>query len=189
MALWQPTHRPRILRTAALAASETPAPGPAQPAPQPAAQGPQTRTEPPPLRGEGPQRQKRLYGLPGSPQGLLSPIPGSRSFRPQIFEDEAPGRAATREEVAAKAISIPSDASSAFRAKQTLWSGSNERPLMAESRPSRTARIDPFRPFTISGANVGYPIAKRSFNDSDKIDGSCRVARGNFTPGRSQNRA
>ncbi len=75
-----------------------------------------------PTRGEGPQRQKRLYGLPGSPQGLLSPIPGSRSFRPQIFEDEAPGRAATREEVAAKAISIPSDASSAFRAKQTLWS-------------------------------------------------------------------
>jgi hypothetical protein len=47
---------------------------------------------------------------------------GISTVAPPTFEDEAPAPAATREEVAAKAISIPSDASSAFRAKQTLWS-------------------------------------------------------------------
>ncbi len=51
------------------------------------------------------------------------------------------------------------------------------------------AGIDPNWSFKFAGANVGYGIVKRSFNDSDKIDRSCRVARGNFTPGRSQNRA
>ncbi len=38
--------------------------------------------------------------------------------------------------------------------------------------PSRTARIDPNRPFKFTVANVGYGIVKRSFNDSDKIDRS-----------------
>ncbi len=28
------------------------------------------------------------------------------------------------------------------------------------------------RPFKFAGANVRYPIAKRSLNNSDKIDGS-----------------
>jgi hypothetical protein len=41
---------------------------------------------------------------------------------PPTFEDEAPAPAATREEVAADAVSIRSDASSAFETKQTLWS-------------------------------------------------------------------
>ena len=51
-------------------------------------------------------------------------------------------------------------------------SGSNERPLLAESRPSRTARIDPNRPFKFAGANVRYQIAKRPSNGCDKIDRS-----------------
>ena len=68
MALWQPTHRPRILRAAALAASETPAPGPAQPAPQPAAQGPQERVEPS-TPTSAPPTTEAAPGAPCGPSG------------------------------------------------------------------------------------------------------------------------
>ena len=42
-----------------------------------------------------------------------------------------------------------------------IASGSKERPILAESRPSRTARIDPNRSFKVPDTNVGYRIAKR----------------------------
>ena len=56
---------------------------------------------------------------------------------------------------------------------------------MAEMRRSRTVRVDPKRPLRLADANVGYPIAKRSFNDSDKIDGSTA----DFFDSLSQNRS
>jgi hypothetical protein len=40
---------------------------------------------------------------------------------------------------------------------------------MAEMRPSRTARVDPNRPFKVAGANVGYGIAKQSFECPDQL--------------------
>jgi hypothetical protein len=44
---------------------------------------------------------------------------------PPTFEDEAPARTATREEVTAEAVSIRSDASSAFRGKADALPGGN----------------------------------------------------------------
>jgi hypothetical protein len=55
-------------------------------------------------------------------------------------------------------------------AQQLLWypqaaiaNGSNERPLMAEMRRSRMARVDPYQSFRLVAAKVRYRIAKRSF--------------------------
>ena len=69
-----------------------------------------------------PRRLKPLLGPPAAPPGAIDPNTGISVVAPPTFEDEAPAPAATREEVAADAVSIRSDASSAFGAKQTLWS-------------------------------------------------------------------
>ncbi len=50
-----------------------------------------------------------------------------------------------------------------------IANGSNERPVMAEMRRSRTAGADPNRPFKAAVANVRYPIAKRSFSCRDLL--------------------
>ncbi len=65
----------------------------------------------------GPQRQKRLYGAPVTTPGAIDLNTGISVVAPPTFEDEAPARAATREEVTAEAVSIRSDASSAFGGK------------------------------------------------------------------------
>jgi hypothetical protein len=52
-----------------------------------------------------------------------------------------------------------------------LASDSKERPLLADSRRcSRMTNSDPIQPFKFADANVGYRIAKRSFNYRDQLD-------------------
>ncbi len=43
-------------------------------------------------------------------------------------------------------------------------------------RPSRTARVDPNRSFKFADANVGFRIAKRSFDIDVKADGTFNLS-------------
>jgi len=69
VALWQPTHRPRILRAAALAASETPAPGPAQPAHSRPPRAHRRARSLHPYAGRGPRGRNACMGYRGHPRG------------------------------------------------------------------------------------------------------------------------
>jgi len=51
-----------------------------------------------------------------------------------------------------------------------LGQGRYERPFMAEKRRSRTARVDPIRPFKVADANVGFRITNRP-----SIDGAANL--------------
>ncbi len=55
----------------------------------------------------------------------------------------------------------------------------NERPILAETRPSRTARVDPKRPFKFAGANVRYRIVNRSFVGANR-NGRFRIRKRAF---------
>ena len=73
-----------------------------------------------PTAGRAPRGRNACMGYRGPPrplQGAIDPNTGISVVAPPTFEDEAPARAATREEVAAEAVSIRSDASSAFGGK------------------------------------------------------------------------
>ena len=80
-----------------------------------------------------PRRLKPLLGPPAAPPGAIDPNTGISVVAPPTFEDEAPAPAATREEVAAQAVSIRSDASSAFGGKADVVCQGLSGPFLAEA--------------------------------------------------------
>ena len=143
MALWRPPNRPRFLRAAALAASVSPAPGPAQSTPQRRPRGPRRA-----CRASTPTFPPTTEAAPGPtapPPGAIQPNMGISTVAPVTFEYEAPAPAATREEVTAEAVSIRSDASSAFGGKADAIEAGQFRLQIARSRSSTASKSGPLK--------------------------------------------